>query len=215
VIQKLYPCRKTILGDIGQSVNPYGSSSAEMIQKAFAAAEIMYLHKSYRSTCEITHFAQTIRTDGHIEVVERHGDTPRVWQVGTEAEELGVIKELVAEFRSSQFESLGIICKDESRAWSLYEHLRAESDDVYILSHHNEAFVRGIVVTSAHMSKGLEFDEVIVPYADRRTYRTEMDRGMLYVAVTRALHRLSITCAGELTGFVSPLASEGANNERE
>lgn len=33
VIQKLYPCRKTILGDASQSVNPYGSSTAAMIQK--------------------------------------------------------------------------------------------------------------------------------------------------------------------------------------
>lgn len=30
VIQKLYPCRKTILGDASQSVNPYGSSTAAM-----------------------------------------------------------------------------------------------------------------------------------------------------------------------------------------
>ena len=35
VIQKLYPCRKTILGDASQSVNPHGSSTAAMIQKAF------------------------------------------------------------------------------------------------------------------------------------------------------------------------------------
>ena len=41
VIQKLYPCRKTILGDTFQSVNPYGSSTAGMIQKAFATGEIM------------------------------------------------------------------------------------------------------------------------------------------------------------------------------
>ena len=60
VIQKLYPCRKTILGDASQSVNPYGSSTADMIQKAFATGEIMKLCKSYRSTFEITSFAQKI-----------------------------------------------------------------------------------------------------------------------------------------------------------
>lgn len=58
VIQKLYPCRKTILGDTFQSVNPYGSSTAGMIQKAFATGEIMKLCKSYRSTFEITSFTQ-------------------------------------------------------------------------------------------------------------------------------------------------------------
>ena len=52
VIQKLYPCRKTILGDASQSVNPYGSSTADMIQKVFTTGEIMKLCKSYRSTFE-------------------------------------------------------------------------------------------------------------------------------------------------------------------
>ncbi len=63
VIQKLYPCRKTILGDTSQSVNPYGSSTADMIQKAFATGEIMKLCKSYRSTFEITSFAQKNSTE--------------------------------------------------------------------------------------------------------------------------------------------------------
>ena len=37
---------------------------------------------------------------------------------------------------------------------------------------------------------GLEFDEVILPFADDRTYCTEFDRNLLYVACTRAMHRL-------------------------
>ena len=45
VIQKLYPCRKTILGDASQSVNPYGSSTAGMIRKAFTMGEVMKLCK--------------------------------------------------------------------------------------------------------------------------------------------------------------------------
>ena len=43
VIQKLFPCRKTVLGDAGQSVNPYGSSTAETIQKSLTASEIKKL----------------------------------------------------------------------------------------------------------------------------------------------------------------------------
>lgn len=45
VMQKLFPCRKTVLGDASQSVNPYGSSTANMIQKALAAGEVMRLCK--------------------------------------------------------------------------------------------------------------------------------------------------------------------------
>ena len=36
VIQRLFPCRKTLLGDAGQSVDPHGSSTAETIARVFA-----------------------------------------------------------------------------------------------------------------------------------------------------------------------------------
>lgn len=78
VIQKLYPCRKTILGDTSQSVNPYGSSTADMIQKAFATGEIMKLCKSYRSTFEITSFAQKIQPNNELEPIMRHGEHPKI-----------------------------------------------------------------------------------------------------------------------------------------
>lgn len=45
VIQKLFPCRKTVLGDASQSVNPYGSSTTDMIQKALVTGEVMKLCK--------------------------------------------------------------------------------------------------------------------------------------------------------------------------
>jgi len=44
-----------------------------------------------------------------------------------------------------------------------------------------------------HLAKGLEFDNVIVPYATKKNYFTEPDRQMLYVACTRAMHKPSLT----------------------
>lgn len=38
--------------------------------------------------------------------------------------------------------------------------------DIHFLSNQSSAFVQGIVITSAHMAKGLEFDEVIIPQVD-------------------------------------------------
>lgn len=34
--------------------------------------------------------------------------------------------------------------------------------------------MQGIVITSAHMAKGLEFDEVIIPQVDERNYHSEI-----------------------------------------
>lgn len=88
IIQKLYPCRKTILGDACQSVNPYGSSTADMIQKAFVTGEVMKLCKSYRSTFEITSFAQRIQTNEELEAITRHGEEPTVLSFKNSEEEL-------------------------------------------------------------------------------------------------------------------------------
>ena len=95
VMQKLFPCRKTVLGDTSQSVNPYGSSTADMIQRALVTGEVMKLCKSYRSTYEITDFAQKIRTNTDLEPVARHGKKPQILQFNNEKEELSAIKKLI------------------------------------------------------------------------------------------------------------------------
>ena len=193
VIQKLFPCRKTVLGDAGQSVNPYGSSTAETIQKSLTASEIMKLCKSYRSTFEITDFAQKIHPNAELEPVARHGEKPQILQFGSAVEELSGIMGLISTYRKSGYKSLGIICKTEQQAREMADVLKSYANDINFLSSQSSAFVQGIVITSAHMAKGLEFDEVIIPQTDERNYRSEIDKSMLYVAVTRAMHRLTLT----------------------
>lgn len=193
VIQKLFPCRKTVLGDAGQSVNPYGSSTAETIQKSLTASEIMKLCKSYRSTFEITDFAQKIHPNAELEPVARHGEKPQILQFGSAVEELSGIMGLISTYRKSGYKSLGIICKTEQQARKMADMLKSYANDISFLSSQSSAFVQGIVITSAHMTKGLEFDEVIIPQTDERNYRSEIDKSMLYVAVTRAMHRLTLT----------------------
>lgn len=193
VIQKLFPCRKTVLGDAGQSVNPYGSSTAETIQKSLTASEIMKLCKSYRSTFEITDFAQKIHPNAELEPVARHGEKPQILQFGSAVEELSGIMGLISTYRTSGYKSLGIICKTEQQAREMADVLKSYANDISFLSSQSSAFVQGIVITSAHMAKGLEFDEVIIPQTDERNYRSEIDKSMLYVAVTRAMHRLTLT----------------------
>lgn len=198
VIQKLYPCRKTILGDASQSVNPYGSSTADMIQKAFTTGEIMKLCKSYRSTFEITSFAQKIQPNNELEPIMRHGEHPRILQFRNTEEEIQSLADLVSSFKSSHYTSLGIICKTESQAKELAQKLQPYTDCISLLSNQSSTYIKGIIITSAHMAKGLEFDEVIIPQADDKNYHSSTDKSMLYVAVTRAMHKLTLTYSSPL-----------------
>ena len=158
VLAKLFPCRKTILGDAKQSVNPYSSTTCEQIQRVLVGSEVMKLCKSYRSTYEITEFAQRIAKNEELEAIERHGEEPAVALLPTEKKEIEWIENLIT------------------------------------------SFLKGADVS---MGKGLEFDEVIVPFVTDKNYRTEIDRSMLYVACTRAMHKLYISASGNISTFLS------------
>ncbi|MGI4866292.1 MAG: HelD family protein [Janthinobacterium lividum] len=205
VLSRLFHCRKTILGDISQTVNPYSASSAETIERVFPQAEVVKLYRSYRSTVEITAFAQRITPNPHIMPLDRHGPEPRAVHCNSSAEELAAIQELITTFKSGQNHSLGIICKTLRQATRVHEALQAPG--IQLLTADSTTFKEGIIITTAHLAKGLEFDEVIVPFASAQNYKTEVDKSMLYVACTRAMHQLTLTYSGAITAFLAPDAA--------
>ncbi|RZK96128.1 MAG: helicase, partial [Hymenobacter sp.] len=201
VLSRLFSCRKTILGDVSQTVNPYSASSAETIERVFPQAEVVKLYRSYRSTIEITAFAQRITPNSNLIPLERHGQEPRVLPFESQEAELQAVLGLITAFQSSGKHSLGIICKTLRQARAAHQALLAPG--VQLLTDESTTFKEGIIITTAHLAKGLEFDEVIVPFASARTYKTEVDKGMLYVACTRAMHQLTLTYTGALTLFLT------------
>ena len=163
------------------------------------------LNKSYRSTYEITNFAQQIQPNPNLVPIERHGEDPSVLQLKTTGEEGEKVKQLIADFRKSDFHSFGIVCKTQKQAEKLFDQLGGYDADIALLTSHSSTFNDGVVVTSAHMAKGLEFDWVVIPQATTLNYKTQVDKSMLYIACTRAMHRLVVTCAKEKTAFLGNL----------
>jgi DNA helicase-2/ATP-dependent DNA helicase PcrA len=202
VLTRLFSCKMTILGDSNQSVNPYSSSTAEKIQPFFKGCVYTELCKSYRSTIEITQFAQKIQENKDLIPIERHGDTPCLSVCNSQIDQVDKILDLIQLFRKSEYRSLGIICKSQKQANELYENIKTGHDDILLLNFTSSEFKEGIIISSAHMSKGLEYDQVIVPNVSDDYYATEMDRSLLYIACTRAMHKLELTYCGNKTAFL-------------
>jgi DNA helicase-2/ATP-dependent DNA helicase PcrA len=191
------------LGDANQKVNPYGSSNSEIISRALPGANCMKLTKSYRSTCEIANFAQGISPASDLEVIERHGVAPEIIACKNHAVELEQIEKGIDSFQQSGHHSLGIICKTQKQAEKLYSQLIEKNIGVKLITASSSSFSSGVTLCTTHLSKGLEFDEVIIPHADAKTYSDNMDRGLLYIACTRAMHKLSLIHTGEVSSFLN------------
>ena len=203
VLSGLFSCNKTILGDSNQDVNPYSSTTSDDIEHIFNDAERVTLTKSYRSTCEITRFTQHIAPKADVEPVERHGQPPELLAFETSIKEKKEILRLIKDFQHSPDQTMGILCKTQKQAKKLHTYLKKHADDLYLLTKGSSALQSGVLITCAHLAKGLEFDRVIVPHATRENYATTVDRSMLYIACTRAMHRLILTYSGKITNFIA------------
>ena len=204
VLNRLFKCNKTVLGDANQSINPYSASSVDQIQKALSGASCTYLNKSYRSSIEITRFTLRINPNPDLIAIERHGEEPEVIQCASAPKQMAEIVARAKALEGSEHNSLAVICKTEKQARQCFDALTAEGIDAQLLNEASTAFSIGVVVTTAHLAKGLEFDRVLVPFADEKNYQTDMDRSLLYVACTRAMHRLTLTYIGNPTPCLGP-----------
>lgn len=204
VISLLYPCRKTILGDANQSVSPLSGSDSEIITDTVPHSRAVALYKSYRSTVEITRFSLRVRPNPDIIPIERNGEEPAIHACADEKEQAALIKQWLNAFLKSDRQSLGIICKTQKHAAALHRKLKSLHDRIHLLDSNSTNYDSGIILATAHLVKGLEFDEVIIPDVDAENYRTSIDRQMLYVGCTRAMHLLRLSHVGEASRFLLP-----------
>lgn len=201
VLSMLYPCRKTILGDRNQSLNPLSSSHAESIRDVLPDSLCVYMRKSYRSTYQITQVAQSILNNPDLEPIERHGTEPVFKAFRKQADELDFVAGEVRAFQDSEFQSMAIVCRTQAEANELHQRL-SPLGGVSLLDSKSKFFASGVVITTAYLAKGLEFDKVLVPFCTSSNFSKLIDRHMLYVAVTRAMHALVITHCGAISSFL-------------
>lgn len=194
----------TILGDMKQTLaKKEDISFYEQIQKILnkKKSSLIMLDKSFRCTNEILNFSlKFIEQSSQIKSFNRNGDSPKVY-IADNSEIF--IDEIVKEINLCQekgFQSICLICKTEKNSTYLFNKIKHKLD-IQLIKNGSVSDLQGVFILPVYMSKGLEFDTVLICDADSQNYYDEDDKNLLYVACTRALHKLSLFCENE----VSPL----------
>ena len=192
VLSKMFDCPMTILGDREQQAAPGKLDTQTLCKEIFGKeAKLLTLKKSYRSTSQITRFANRIAGIENEEAFERPGKEPE-WILSENESEMQskIIEKLIKEHNDG-FETTAILTTTEEQAERLYVALK-DKLDVHMLSPNSSKMEKGIVITTFYLAKGLEFDSVHVAYTPVEEKLTEYQRQILYIGATRALHELTV-----------------------
>jgi DNA helicase-2/ATP-dependent DNA helicase PcrA len=212
IIKRLFPeSSMTALGDLSQAVNPAGDLfHYETVKEILGTKSTAFIElgRSYRSTAEITLFARKIlRYEIESGYVQREGEKPDVVQVNGKTELARTAAGDIKALKCQGCNSIALICKTSRQSRECFRQIK----DMLLLSGINPRLVTkddtefssGVVVIPSYLSKGLEFDAVLVWDAGEGNYRNEEERKLLYTICTRALHKLVVYYTGKLSPLLS------------
>lgn len=206
VIKLLFAdARYTVLGDINQEIDKdTGMSIYDSISDILKKEKSIRLtmNKSYRSSFEINAFNSRMLSPGQkVVAFERHEAEPNI----VRAERGDILEEaLINDINnclSQGFESIAIITKTKSQGTELYNRLKALMK-LELIDEDTYEVKKGVLIIPSYMAKGLEFDVVLVYDISEANYNSQIDKRLLYIACTRALHRLSLYYCGEKSRFI-------------
>ena len=206
----------TLLGDLNQSILPFNNhKDYKEIEDTISkfkhnlTSQECELSKTYRSTFEINEFAKrVIDTKNTYTQIDRHGDDVEIIK-----QNIFDIDEILKDAISlkNSYNTVAIICKNIEETL-LYKQKVQEPEFLNkfrIVTKNDNVFVGDkIMIIPSYLAKGLEFDAVIVSDANENKYQ-DYEQKLLYVVLTRALHKLKVYHTGEISKMIS-----GDKNEK-
>ena len=191
----------TILGDIAQGIFSYrGTNNWKRINKLIFnnQAAIEKLDKSYRTTAEIMNEANKIlcriKEEEDIDLaipISRHGDRVNYIKGLNFDEKVKLIEKRIVELKNKGYKNIAIITKNSNDANELYKKIDKKNYEINLIAEKLDKFIGGSTIVPSYLSKGLEFDSVIIFDFDKYD-DSNIDIKLLYVAMTRAMHTLDI-----------------------
>ena len=203
----------TVVGDLMQGIRSWrGLTDWRTLTDDLLGGKAVThaLVTSYRNTVEIMNTALRVAlkrpVPGQTEVkpVLRHGPEPEIIAFSKPAEQTAQIERLIRGWQSDNVKTIAVIDRTDAQLKALLKALPADLN-ARILDVNGELYEGGVLLARAGDIKGFEFDGVIIANASEARFpNTELDARLLYVCLTRPLHRLA--CLYEKT--LTPLLAE-------
>ena len=189
----------TIVGDLAQGIHSYrGLNSWEpLVTDIFPNANYHALQKSYRTTVEIMHLANDIlsimgKDLPIVQPVIRHGDKPRFTKIdpGNRQQVRETLEHDIQLLKVEELNSIAIIGRTDSECLRIHKILENSNLPIQLLEEKQDMKKGSVVILPSYLSKGLEFDAVLILTLEETFSEEEVDIKLLYVAMTRPMHRL-------------------------
>ena len=183
----------TILGDVNQTINPfYKYDNLNDINSIFNnKGKYIELTKTYRSSQEIIEFSNNILGIDNACSVRHSNSIPVEFREVDKNEIRKILVENVHKMEEQNMKRIAIITKSNEEVINLYNELKKDLTKLKMINNSKDFKIGNLVILPSYISKGLEFDGVII-YTDKENEYQEKDKYLFYVVCTRAQHALSI-----------------------
>ena len=200
----------TILGDLAQGIYYYRGTrnwqkTMSVVFGEDSALKYLTLKKTYRTTEEIMNVANKVISNINDvlncelgEPVMKNGAPVTFKHFENHSDMINQIKARLEEFKQKGFTNIAIIGKTIPDCLKLQKELNDE--EIHMISSKDAEYNGGINICPSYLSKGLEFDAVIITDTDVNNYtKSEVDTKLLYVCITRAMNTLDIYYVDKIT----------------
>lgn len=217
-LRRRFPkARLTVLGDFNQAIYVQAQESGgfggwtRLVPPEDTA--VWRLTTSYRSTEPIVEFSKRIlrpEDAAAIAPFHRSGDVPEV--IGC-LDAADLARRVAADAESllkAGHATIGIITKtagETANAAALLKERLPDDVPLALVTGESAKLPPGLSILPSYLSKGIEFDAVLVWDASAERYGREQDRKLLYTVCTRALHLLHVYHTGEASPLLNPEGS--------
>ena len=189
ILQNLFSCSMTILGDRAQTVDDVPQDVLTFLPEILGKkVRKIEMNKSYRNTIEIAEYASSITNVTGIKYLERHGKAVEEKKIASKKAALKQVLEQV-NLGMDGYETAAVLAMTEKEAKDTYNYLKQKREDVSYINRDSSLFKKGITVTTYYLAKGLEFDQVFILGGDKENPFYDQYK---YISATRALHELYV-----------------------